>query len=60
MATSSIFENFVIHGENEAVRFVDALEKSATDSVRVATSQVSEPVSDAEKIRVLFGMASSK
>lgn len=60
MATSSIFENFVIHGETDAQRFANALEESAKAPVRVPTTQVSEPVSDAAKIRALFGLENSK
>ena len=39
MATSSIFENFVIHGEDDAQRFATALEESAREPVRVVTTQ---------------------
>lgn len=60
MATSSIFENFVIHGEDNANRFATALEESAREPARVVTTPVSELVSDAAKIRELFGLENRK
>ena len=56
MATSSIFESFVIHGEDNAQRFALALEESAQEPLRVVTTQISEPVAEPEKIRELFGL----
>lgn len=60
MATSSIFENFVIHGEDDAQRFATALEESSKEPVRIVTTHISEPISDADKIRELFGLDQRK
>ena len=56
MATSSIFENFVIHGDDNAQRFALALEESEQEPVRVVTNPVSEP----KKILELFGLEKAK
>lgn len=60
MATSSIFENFVIHGDDNAQRFALALEESEQEPVRVVTNPVSEPVSEPKKILELFGLEKAK
>ena len=60
MATSSIFENFVIQGERDAQKFAEALEESAKNPIREMSAPVSEPVSVSEKIRKLFGLAAAK
>ena len=60
MATSSIFENFAIHGDDNAQRFALALEESVKEPVRIVTNPVSEPVSEPKKILELFGLEKAK